>query len=107
MKVKIKEYEYTIVEVDNSDKEFFKDGELRLYGQTIYEKQLIKIYNDIPPTRKRQTLIHELTHAFYDVYLGSYHIKDKFDEEDICQFMATYSEDILEIVNKYFKNEEV
>lgn len=107
MKVKIKDYEYTIIEVDDKDTDFVKDNNLELYGQTIFEKQLIKIYKDLPPIRKRQTLIHELTHAFYDVYLASYHIKDKFDEEDIACFMGTYSEDILKIANNYFKNKEV
>ena len=103
MKVKIKDYDYSIVEVDDTDTDFVRDNNLALYGQTIYEKQLIKIYKDLPVRRKRETLIHELTHAFYDVYLASYHIKDTFNEEDICCFMATYSEDILKIVNYYFK----
>lgn len=103
MKVKIKDYEYEIVEVDINENGFKTDNdELRLYGQTIYEEQKIKIYKKLPPKRKRDTLIHELTHAFYDVYLSSYHVKDKFDEEDICCFMATYSEDILKIVDDYF-----
>lgn len=102
MKIKIKNYEWEIIEVDDTDKDFVVDSEIRLFGQTIYSKQLIKLYRDIPITRKRETLIHELTHAFYDVYLNSYHIKDKFDEEDIACFMATYSEDILEIVDNYF-----
>lgn len=105
MKIKIKDYEYTIVEVDDTDTDFVKNRKLVLYGQTIPEKQLIKIYKGLTPVRKKQTLIHELTHAFYDVYLASYHVKDKFDEEDICCFMASYSEDILKMVNNYFKGE--
>ena len=105
MKFKIKEYEYEVIEVEKEEKDFKnEDGELRLYGQTIFEEQKIKIYKNLKPRRKRETLIHELTHAFYDVYLASYHIKDKFDEEDICCFMATYSEDILKIVNDYFED---
>lgn len=107
MKIKIKDYEFNIIEVDKTDKDFVKNDELMLYGQTIYENQTIKIYKDLPLIRKRQTLIHELTHAFMDVYLASYHIKDKFDEEDICCFMGTYSEDILKIVNNYFLSKEV
>jgi len=103
MKIKIKNYDYEIIEVDNTDKDFMENGDLKLFGQTIYSKQLIKLYKDLPFPRKRETLIHELTHAFYDVYLNSYHIKDKFDEEDIACFMGTYSEDILNIVNDYFK----
>ncbi len=32
MKVKIKDYEYTIIEVDDSDKDFVKENNLMLYG---------------------------------------------------------------------------
>lgn len=102
MKVKIKDYEYTIEEVDETNKDFIRDGGLVLYGQTVYERQLIQLYKNLTPIRKRQTLIHELVHAFHDVYLASQHVKDKYDEEDICYFMATYSEDILKIVDAYF-----
>lgn len=107
MKIKIKDYEYEIIEVDDDYKPFFADnGDLQLYGQTEYLEQKIRIYKHLNETRKRDTLIHELTHAFHDVYLSSQHIKDKFDEEDICYFMATYSENILEIVNDYFNRKE-
>lgn len=104
MKVKIKDYEYEIIEVDDTDKDFKTNEGLLLYGQTNYEHQTIKLYKNALPVRKRQTLIHELTHAFMDIYLASQHIKDKFDEEDICCFMASYSEDILKIVNAYFRH---
>lgn len=103
MEVKIKDYTYRILEVDDSDKEFVNDDGLVLYGITHCTSQTIKVYKDLTPIRKRQTLIHELTHAFMDVYLSSQHIKDMFDEEDIACFMATYSEDIIKIVNNYFK----
>ena len=103
MKFKIKNYEYEIKEVDDTEKDFFtSDNELKIYGQTDYVKQLIRIYKDLPCQRKKDTLIHELTHAFHDVYLAGQHIKDKFDEEDICCFIASYGEDILKIVEDYF-----
>lgn len=108
MIIKIKDYDYRIEEVDENYKEFFNDEkELIFYGRTIYEKQLIQLYKHLNSKRKRDTLIHELTHAFYDVYLNSYHIKDKFDEEDICSFMASYSEMIIDIANRYFEIEKM
>lgn len=104
MKTKIGNYEYEISEVDIEEKNFKnEDGSLRLYGETDYEEQTIKLYKDLTYERKRATLIHELTHAFHDVYLASFHIKDKFDEEDICCFMASYSEEIIRITDLYFK----
>ena len=103
MKVKIKDYIYEIIEVDDTDTDFYKDGDLMLYGQTTYLTQTIKIYKNLPIERKRETLIHELTHAFHDAYLTSFHLKDKFDEEDVCCFMSSYGEDIIKIVKDYFK----
>lgn len=102
MKVKIKDYEYEIIEVDETDGDFYKNGVLKLYGQAKYDKQIIKIYKDLSPIRKRQTLIHELTHVFLDVYLAGQSLTNKYNEEDLCCFMGTYSEDILRIVNEYF-----
>lgn len=103
MKVKIKDYEYKIIEVDNSDGDFYKNGDLKLYGHIRYVEQIIKIYKDLSPIRKRQALIHELTHAFLDVYLAGQSLTNKYNEEGVCCFMGTYSEDILRIVNEYFK----
>lgn len=106
-KIKIKNYTYTIEEVDNKNQEFVnKDGNLKLYGQTIYTEQKIKIYKYLTKERKRETLIHELTHAFWDVYMASYHLKNKFDEEDICCFIASYGEEIIKITDDYFKEEK-
>ena len=107
MKIKIRDYEYNIYEVDRNEENFVhEDGSLRLYGETDYTKQTIKILKELNYTRKRQTLIHELVHAFHDVYLASAHVKDKYDEEDICCFFATYGDEILKIVENYFKNKK-
>lgn len=105
MKIKVKDYEYTIIEVDENDSDFYKNGDLKLYGQARFVDQIIKIYKDLSPIRKRQTLIHELTHVFIDVYLSAQAQRNKYQEEDICCFIATYSEDILCIVDKYFNKE--
>lgn len=105
MKIKVKDYEYTIIEVEDTDGDFVKNGVLQLYGQAIYDKQIIKLYKDLSPIRKRQALIHELTHVFLDVYLAGQSLTGKFNEEDVCCFIATYSEDILRIVNEYFNKE--
>jgi hypothetical protein len=105
MKIKVKDYEYTIIEVDDTDGDFYKNGDLKLYGQARFVDQIIKIYKDLSPIRKRQTLIHELTHVFIDVFLSGQAQRNKYNEEDICCFIATYSEDILRIVDKYFNKE--
>lgn len=103
MKIRIKDFEFEIIEVEDNDENFVKNGNLVLYGQTNFIEQKIKIYKNLTDVRKRKTLIHELTHAFCDVYLQSQHVKDRFNEEDICCFMASYSEDIIRIVDDYLK----
>ena len=105
MKVKIKDYEYEIIECDKTDSDIYNSGEVKYYGRTFYMSQVIKIYKYLSPIRKRQTLIHELTHAFLDVYLAGQSLTGKYNEEDVCCFMGTYSEDILRIVNEYFNKE--
>lgn len=106
MKVKIKKHQYKIIECGKDDELFYKDNELLRYGQCDYVNQTIKIFKDSPYPRKRETLIHELTHAFLNSYLESFQIKDKYDQEDICCFVSSYSEEIIEITNKYFKKKE-
>ena len=105
MKVKIKNYEYEIIEIEN-DEDFFENGQLKLYGDTNSITQKIRIYKHLTHSRKKETVIHELTHAFHDTYLASFHIKDKFDEEDVCCFLASYGEEIINIANKYFEKSD-
>ena len=104
MKIKIRGYEYKIIECGKDDEQFYKNNQLLKYGECNYVNQEIKIFKDIPYTRKRETLIHELTHAFLNTYLESFHIKDKYNQEDICCFVSAYSEEIIKIANKYFES---
>lgn len=100
--VKINNLTYTISQVDDKDNKDFYDKEndcLKLFGQTNYVEQTIKIWKFLTTERQRKTIIHELVHAFHDAYLGSQHVKDKFDEEDICCFVESYIEEILELTN--------
>ena len=105
MKVRIKDYEYKITETnDKTDTEFWNKerGELILFGSCNNVSCEIKIWKDVSETQKRKTLVHELTHAFLFVYWGSYNLKEKYDNEDMCCFVETYAEDILKITNEYF-----
>lgn len=103
-------WKISLVRSKEDNEDFYdKDGVLCLYGQTNFPTQEIFISNEVTDERKLLTIIHELTHAFHDVYLASQHIKDKFDEEDICCFMASYSQEILglaKVIYFQLKNEE-
>lgn len=61
----------------------------------------IYIARDLKPSFKKKVLIHELAHAFVGSYLLEY--KDNYTEEELCEFVAMYSESINGIVKDYFK----
>lgn len=107
MKVVIKDYNYEIIECGNDDARFYKDGEIILFGEVDYIRQEIRLYKHLTYRRKREALIHELTHAFLDAYMGGSHIKGEYNEEDLCCFMSAYSEDIIKITDRYMANSEV
>ena len=104
MKVKIKDYEFNIIETDDkTDKEFWNKEQdyLILFGNCNNVTCEIKIWKDLSDIQKRKTLTHELVHAFLFVYWGSHNIKEKYDNEDMCSFFEAYGEDILKIVTEY------
>lgn len=59
-KIKIGAQDWTIIERSRSDDGFI-DGDA--YGYTLQKSNVIVIDKDCPPSRKRQTLFHELFHA--------------------------------------------
>lgn len=100
MKVKIKDYDYEIIEVEK-DSTLLKQEEDRVtFGQTDFENQKIYLNKDVTPIRLKKTLIHELTHAFAEAYGFSERL---FDEEELCLFSEAYLEDIISICSEYFK----
>lgn len=105
MKVQINQYEYEIIETSNGSKVFLdrEDGEARI-GLCDYLRQVIYIHEDLTEARKRETLAHELCHAFLNA-----HGIDNADksEEIICNFVAIYHKKITEIVNGYFATKAV
>lgn len=93
MKVRIKDYEYEIVEVD------YIGDNTDIVGNTDNRLCKISLIKDLDYTLKRKTLIHELAHAF----INSYGFNDyDFKEENVCYFFETYGDDILKIAEDYF-----
>lgn len=95
MNVSINEYIYRIEEVD----ELEDVDDKMIVGDCQPIKQKIRILKSLPHIRKRNTLRHELCHAFIDAF-GL--LRDVWDEEEICLFVETYSGQIEYIVNQYF-----
>lgn len=105
MEIKIKNQTWSIIFFHNSS--FYQessDKETIYYGQTNYLNQQIYIHMDLSIEQQKQTLIHELTHAFMHVY-GFGEITEEIPIEIMCDFMGCYAEDIVSIANEVIKNE--
>lgn len=94
-KFKIKNKKWTIRTAKEGDNTLLMNGEkciAQLFKQTrtiYFDESLLKDYTEF-----RETIVHELTHAFIMTYAIS--LKQFRDEEFICEFNAVYG---LEIQN--------
>lgn len=75
----------------------------RYYGVTYVDVQKIYLDKDLPIDRKRQVLIHELTHCYISEYIT--HSEKQYDEEDVADINSNAFEIIQDILDKYFDNE--
>lgn len=101
MRVKINQYMFDIVEEFNGEHVYYKEKEDGLYRIGLMNpiEQRIYLYSGLSYELKRNTLAHELTHAF----LFAHGLDGKeLDEEMICDFVSLYHERITEIINCYF-----
>lgn len=73
----------------------------RYYGITYVDIQKIYIDRDLLPDRKKQVLIHELTHCYIAEYIT--HSENQYSEEDIADINSNSFEIIKEIIDSYFK----
>lgn len=103
-KVKIGAQMWTIIERDRADDGFIADD---AYGYTLQKTNTIVLDKHCPPSRKRQTLFHELFHAIR-FSNGSSGIKP--DTENILPneiistwehyFIAMYEDTMLSILRE-------
>jgi len=63
----------------------------------------IFIGNDFDPQQTKDTTIHEVTHAYIEQYLLG---KKTFENEEMCDFMERYAEDIIGTANEILKGRE-
>ena len=105
----IKRKKWTIKSAPTGDEHLLMNGEAciaQLYKQLriIYiDENLLEDYEEM-----RETIIHELVHAFIMTYAIS--PKQFRDEEFICEFTAVYMDDIYhlveDIMNKLYEEEK-
>jgi hypothetical protein len=88
MNIKIKDTSYKIIFVDNNHEEI-----VDCFGKTcLYSKN---IWIDKNYINHRETLIHEITHAFIFEY-GFENVK--WNEEMVCLFTSKYLDKILRLI---------
>lgn len=96
--VKINNLEYAIEEVDEIEKS--NDGS-RFIGTTDYVNQKILILKGLGNEQKKNTLRHELTHAFLWAY--GFAQMESLHYETICDFVGIYGEQIVKIADEYLE----
>ena len=100
MLVEINGIEWQIIEVEEGN-EHLKIGDDECYGTCRYDRQNIYLLKSMRLSMKKQTLIHELTHAFlYEILLKR---QKSYDNEEICIFVSKYGERIINLANKYME----
>ena len=72
-----------------------------LYGVTLYPYSIILINRDVNTQQQIHTLKHELAHC-YIWQAGLFHV-DNFDNEMVCDLVASSNNFINEIVEKVEK----
>jgi len=105
---KVREYTFKILETDDpNDKRFDKleaDDKSEILGMFDTIGEYILIYNKVSPARFKHTLLHELTHAFLGVY--SLNKDDYFSDEEVCEFVANYSYEMMAIADDYLTSRQ-
>ena len=104
MKFSLYGYEWEIDFVDKDDKEL--DG---AWGICLNYKMKILIRKDLNEQLIKECIIHELTHAV--LLIQGRGGPQKFDLEDLCEFIGFCGENIINIANmiyrEYNRNPEI
>ena len=94
IKFKINDRKWKLKLVKDNDKVLEKtDDEMSVCGITHFSKATIYINQEIDKDVMRDTIIHELTHAFLFVY--GFGQVENFTEEMVCDIMGAYATDII------------
>lgn len=100
MRLDINGCEWEIKECCNNNVPLCEDS---FYGRTFYFDKVIFINRDIKKDQKEKTLRHELVHAFLDeTQITTQEKGRQFSEEEMCEFMAHYGQQICDICIEYF-----
>ncbi len=104
MDFNINNNKWTILEKDTNVmldkyKEDIDDRVTFAFGVTIFPTHEIWINKDMCFEQKIRTLKHELTHCF--IYNYGLYNAPSFNEEMVCDLVASITDFINEVINKY------
>ena len=107
MKFKMNEREWIIKEIPKREIidlyiNVTGDKEIQtVFGLTDYEQKKVYLNQEICPTKKQQTLHHELMHVYIEEYCLP---KNEYSEEELCNFSANSHDITHKIVEEYFRS---
>lgn len=113
MKFKCFNMTYEIIEVSEEElkekyiEEHPKDNkdDIYVFGNTSYTEHIIRISKELNEEEKIKTLKHELCHCWMWNTANSGHME--YNEEHICEIVASSNNFINEVVNEYIKMKEL
>lgn len=109
MRFSINNANWKIVEVDHNTlkEEYLQDNpnenieNIYIYGRTVYTKQVILINKEVCEESRIKTLKHELCHCW--MYNTANANQENYNEEHICEIVASSNDFVHEITEKYKK----
>ena len=102
MKIKIHDHTWDVELVDSTDPDL-ENG--KCDGRCSYKKLRIVVDKDQAPDMIKETLLHELTHAYLGMQ-GRFNQR-KLTVEEVCEFIGWNAESMLETANKILKEWKV
>lgn len=101
MKFKLNNVKWTITEKTLEELQEIWGNDDFFYGQCDYVNNIIYLNKRLCLERKKDTLIHELTHCW--TMSSGWGFSGDADRETICNIVACSNYFINDIVKKYFK----
>jgi Zn-dependent peptidase ImmA (M78 family) len=104
MKVKINKAIYTIKEIKDVAAYLGENSNVneRVYGACSFEDRAIYITRDLQDGFKKDTLMHELAHAFMFEF-G--HDNRTYNLEMVCNMFGAFADIIVQTANKYMNRD--
>lgn len=99
MKIKINGLVWTVKNEDANHPDLQNSRGNPCFGVTDYTKQTITLRNDMSKELYRQTVAHELLHA-YTFSFGVHLFADEETEEPVADFIGSHIDKIWEHTNK-------